>query len=106
MKIKPEFGQCANQILCPSCGSEYLHQIEVTAYFRHAEDSKTGRKTVCSGTEVYASSNASMDGCPGSRRDGLDIVFECESCEGHQVVNLVQDKGLTYLLARKEGSAA
>jgi hypothetical protein len=67
-------------LLCPGCEEAYLHQGAVTAYNR-GEDASHTRVTMVSDTG-YSDHLIPSDQCdnPSSRRDGIVIVFTCETC--------------------------
>lgn len=81
-------------LVCPSCGESYLHQTEVTTYWRD-EDANTGLRNISSAKRSLV--DDSMAGNPSDRRQGLTIRFDCESCDATPVLTIVQHKGNTFL---------
>lgn len=79
---------------CPSCKGEYLHQVEVVAYWG-GEDKGTGLKMVSSPERCFI--GTSMEGNPSPRRQGLTIRFDCESCSAELLLSVVQHKGQTLI---------
>ena len=91
-----------NNLVCPNCGSDYLHHQAVRIYNR-AEDEQNCRKTFVSND--YSQSSVVKDSIknPSNRRDGLTIDFTCESCSGAEVVAQLcvsQHKGRTQMFWR------
>ena len=67
------------QLSC-KCGSEYLHQRNVTIFHR-GEDGDSVTVIAQDGDKVETSKFPNDDTCnPSPRRHGLIIEFECESC--------------------------
>jgi len=81
-------------LLCPKCHCNNLHQTAVDVYFR-PEDAAHGIHTRVDLRGVKTDMNVS--GNPSARRSGLFITFECEQCEGNKMLNIYQHKGTTYL---------
>jgi hypothetical protein len=79
---------------CPNCKGDYLHQVEVIAYWC-AEDEKTGLKAVSSMDRCFV--ETSMKGNPSARRQGLTIRFECEACSAEPLLAITQHKGQTEI---------
>jgi hypothetical protein len=101
--VAPGYGGGDWNLLCPRCGSEFLHQAEVTVYSR-AEDDDVTVKTVVGldGAATAALVQSSASGNPSARRHGLAIRFWCEECgddRDHDGVELTiaQHKGVTAL---------
>jgi hypothetical protein len=99
------------QLTC-KCGSEYLHQRDVTIFHR-GEDGDNVTVIAQDGDKVETSKFPNDDTCnPSPRRHGLIIEFECESCSydfnntkigespkpiGNQRLAIYQHKGCTYM---------
>ena len=64
-----------DDLICPSCGCNNLHQTAVDTYFR-TEDAEQGIHTRVDLRGVKTDMNVS--GNPSARRSGLFITFECE----------------------------
>ncbi len=82
-------------LLCPACGSAYLHHYKVEVFRRDKEDADKGVHAVVWGSSVIVGN--SMKDNPSSRRDGLRILFSCEGCPSISEMTLVQHKGSTLL---------
>ena len=82
------------EVLCPRCGSQYLHQNKVEVWDRKGE-SQEGAHISTSNHSLSVDSDMSQN--PSDRRDATEITFWCEECEGGEsVLRLVQHKGITY----------
>ena len=68
-----------DELLCPVCGGNYLHQRAVHVFERDQEDSRDGNHVIVDGATVWA--DRCMYGNPSGRRQGLFIEFKCELCE-------------------------
>lgn len=97
--ISPEYGW----LLCPECGSHNLHQTATNVFDRPYEDAEIGSViSVDHETgEVHASTRSKLKGSPSSRRQGMTVVFSCESCPVASVLEIYQDKGSTYIKWRR-----
>jgi len=92
-----------DELECPGCGGRNLHHREVHVFERR-EDESTGVRTRIYGKETCV--DTSMNGNPSSRRDGLSIFFDCETCDALPVLNIFQHKGTTFLemsIPRRKG---
>jgi hypothetical protein len=85
-----------NPLLCPQCGNGNLHHGRVVVYDR-TEDAPKIRETVIDKTIAISMVPSSQSRNPSSRRDGLAIEFNCESCDGLSELTVEQHKGSTYL---------
>lgn len=93
------------QLKC-KCGSEYLHQTNITL-FERGEDGNTTTVIAQDGKTVQISDFPSDDTCnPSPRRHGLILEFWCEECgwDGEkermdivQRLAIFQHKGCTYM---------
>ena len=88
------------ELLCPRCGSNYLHSGEVRVYSRGEDDDETAVTTVRDGlsaTHMRPSGPAN----PSGRRQGIVVAFECEQCtgdpDGALELTIAQHKGNTFL---------
>ena len=96
--MQPSFGDYNEgygaELLCPKCGSNYLHHNTVDV-FECGEDANHGvHVTVADGQAVI---NGSLSGNPSSRRHGLNIYFWCEGCSAKSVLSISQHKGATLI---------
>lgn len=91
------------QLRC-KCGSEYLHQGNITI-FQRAEDEKITTVIAQNDKTVQVSDFPSDDTCnPSPRRHGLILEFDCENCGSWgdkpgqvQRLAIFQHKGGTYM---------
>jgi hypothetical protein len=84
-------------LICPDCGSTYLHHGTVEVFFRK-EDSPTVVHTEAfgQGANVEAKLNG-LSGNPSPRRGGVKITFSCEECSMINALQIIQHKGETEL---------
>lgn len=82
------------ELLCPSCGSNYLHH-DLVEVFECEEDATHGVHAILA--EGKAIFDTSLKGNPSSRRHGLLIRFWCEGCKATPVLSISQHKGNTYV---------
>lgn len=87
------------QLMC-KCGSDYLHQGNITI-FQRSEDDTTTTVIAQDNKKVEVSDFPSDDTCnPSPRRHGLILEFSCEWCsekDGVQRLAIFQHKGSTYM---------
>ena len=87
---------------CPSCRGDNLHQEEVTAFWRQ-EDGEQGLKVTskfspfCEPGNPTSSISTELEGNPSSRRDGLRVRFNCETCQEIPCLIISQHKGSTFI---------
>ncbi len=94
-------GLFAGELLCPLCGGEYLHQGAVEIFHHRTEDAEPVVLAIVEGIASDASDipNAGARN-PSSRRQGLLIHFDCETCNLLQsgiVLAFSQHKGRTFV---------
>ena len=82
------------ELLCPSCGGNFLHH-EVVEIFERSEDEEKGIHLKVA--EGQATIDNSLKGNPSARRHGLAIRFRCETCPSEPVFTLSQHKGSTHV---------
>jgi hypothetical protein len=82
-----------NIVKCPRCDYEFIHQLTVEV-FDHVEDQEHGLYVKVSQGEMNVMSELPV-GNPSKRRDGLRILFGCESCGQVSSLVIYQHKGLT-----------
>ena len=94
----PKFGEYHEgygaELICPSCGFNYLHHEKVEV-FERGEDATHGVHVTVADTK--ATCDTSHEGNPSARRHGLKIYFSCEGCAAKPVLSLSQHKGNTYV---------
>lgn len=84
-----------NELLCPECKGNYLHQDKVVVFNPEQEDAKEGVKVVVDGLKVAV--EPELDGNPSRRRQGMLISFWCEGCDANPVMTIAQHKGNTIM---------
>jgi hypothetical protein len=84
-----------NELLCPACGSGYLHQGKVVVFNPETEDAKEGVKVEVDGLKVRV--EPELKGNPSPRRQGLLIHFLCEECDEAPAMVIAQHKGNTIM---------
>ena len=84
------------KLCCPVCGDVWLHQSTVDVYVNLTTDrpSDTGIH-VTVGIPVQVDTDISKS--PSSRRNGLRIEFECETCGPVAPLAIYQHKGETFI---------
>lgn len=81
-------------LVCPNCGDEYLRHQSIGVYCRDKEGADSGLVTEISGGATTITRN--MDGNPSKRRDGIVIIFDCETCGHKSKMLIVQHEGQTF----------
>lgn len=96
--MQPEFEQyhegIGAELVCPGCGSNYLHHGKVEIFDR-SEDQSDGLHVVVGDQDVRI--DKVMTGNPSTRRHGLKIHMDCEQCKCEPVLIIYQHKGQTYV---------
>ena len=82
-------------LVCPMCGSTYLHQGIVEVFDRN-EDAAQGMHTVVSRNHTDVEYGP-LTGNPSGRRQGLIIAFLCEECGNLSMLEILQHKGETFV---------
>ncbi len=99
MQILESFGESVSYpaswyLVCPKCGMDCTHLKHSTLFFRHGEDSKKGFRIHSDGNTIAIGTDTENDN-PSVRRDGISLVFTCESgCVFR--LDIFQHKGPTY----------
>ena len=90
------------ELECPHCGENYLHQIKVDV-FQRSEDEESVFHVQVGNTRIAKTAvvNNNRSGNPSLRRNGLTITFSCETCEETPKLDLAQHKGCTLVTWRK-----
>lgn len=91
-----EDGARHSVLLCPRCGEETLHHGKVSVFDRPEDATVVTLTTVDAGV-VAVHPRANGEGNPSSRRDGVTIDFDCESCGDGITLRLAQHKGSTLI---------
>jgi len=89
---------------CPACGGNYLHHHGIS-YYNRSEDDERGdlvslKKIITDDKwsfDVSHQTNVLMKNCPSPRRDGMEILFNCEQCPAISSLAIYQHKGQTYI---------
>ena len=89
-----KFSESNTELLCPSCGSIFLHHDKVEI-FECREDERYGIHVVVSNGK--ATIDTSLEGNPSYRRHGLKIYFWCEECGAKPILSANQHKGSTLI---------
>ena len=96
----PEFDD--GMLICPVCGSNYLHQAQVRTIFRFREDGP-GLQTIHT-TDNRIETSFLEDKFIFGRRDVIYIYFNCEHCHvtktgalDYHTLRIEQHKGLTLM---------
>jgi hypothetical protein len=102
----PEIGPGGNAaegvLLCPACGSEYLHHSVVTVFDRGEDEVETivTESTPDSLVRTVLPSRECAN--PSDRRDGVAVRLWCEICPGPDFeLCIAQHKGQTLLTWRR-----
>ena len=86
-----------DELLCPDCGSNYLHQTSLRVMARTKGEDGPGTITSVAGDGAATIRSAASSELPG-RRDSVEILFWCEQCgedAPEKVLQLLQHKGNT-----------
>ena len=97
-----------NELLCPSCGGEYLHHYRIEVSDRGEDDDSVLFTSITTGTvpvgekppqfpvSVGPKSNPDSRN-PSARRQGLRVIFWCEGCAADLQLMISQHKGNTFV---------
>lgn len=96
------------QLICPRCGSGYMHQGDVVIHSRGEDADIETQTTVDSAGHVTTTREPSaLSDNPSSRRQGMVIRFECEGCgpepgdDDDLELTIAQHKGETHVMWRR-----
>ena len=67
-------------LCCPQCGGDRLHHGRVTVFHRIEDDEMITQTVVTGPTATVEAIPNSQTTNPGSRRDSIEIEFQCELC--------------------------
>lgn len=86
-------------LTCPGCGGNYLHHGMVVVFERDREDAPTRATSIDGGAVIVSPHSAPWVEArnPSSRRNGLSIQFECETCDARPMLTMAQHKGTTVI---------
>jgi hypothetical protein len=90
-------------LLCPNCGARNLHHAGVTIYDRQEDAKVTTVTRVGQGNTDQHLIKSDTCGNPSDRRDGLAILFYCETCPAISELMIWQHKGETRVQWRWVG---
>jgi Zn finger protein HypA/HybF involved in hydrogenase expression len=86
-------------LMCPCCGSSYMHHDFVDFYERQCEDGPSHLVRVKAAKEdsinLYSWDHPGKN--PSRRRDGIRIYFWCEDCDASVHLTIAQHKGCSFL---------
>jgi hypothetical protein len=106
-----EHYQGAISLCCPQCGGDCLHHGRVTVFHRIEDDEVITQTVVTGPTATVEAVPNSRTTNPSSRRDGIEIEFQCELCHWEKnsdfanqrmFLRIAQHKGKTLLEWRFE----
>ncbi len=114
LEMHPRFDTASGdaELLCPACGSNYLHHGTVTVFSNYEDQEETTVTEVSAASREEASvtkvttMQRAGSGTPSSRRDGLLIRFSCEGCHGTFDLGIAQHKGNTQVAWRPVSAKA
>jgi len=96
--MQPQFNPPHNgydsELLCPSCGGNYLHHGRVEVFERAEDEDKGIHVSVEDGKAII---DTSLTNNPSARRHGISIHFSCEGCSAKPVLTFAQHKGNTFV---------
>lgn len=97
IKFTTGSGSGRADMVCPRCGSAYLHHQSVTSFDRSEDAQVLSETTVSCGEAKMKMVDSSTSRNPSARRDGLEVVFTCVGCEEGRTLSLFisQHKGQT-----------
>ena len=88
-------------LLCPNCGSQYLHQQHIRVFTRLQEDGDAVRND----SDAFGCTSTSIRKSAPGRRDSVFIEFSCEECGENEIgdtqppklfyLSIMQHKGMT-----------
>jgi len=82
-----------NELLCPNCNDNYLHQVKVETVFRPEDQDGIRIVSGHAGTKTDIADASEITG----RRDVVKIGFVCECCSAEPELVIIQHKGSTKL---------
>lgn len=90
-------------LVCPSCGTDYLHHYHVTSYRREVDEGPVIHRNL----GKLRFNGERQEGCPSSRRGAVGVRLHCENCDDIHELCIVQHKGRTIIEIRRiHGSTA
>jgi len=95
--MKPVVDTTDNLLICPHCGSDYLHHGQVDVYTRTEDAETTVHTSVGRFTATVATVPSRSIHNPSSRRGSLSIMFWCEMCTEKSLLTIAQHKGNTHI---------
>jgi hypothetical protein len=106
--------QGAISLCCPQCRGDRLHHGRVTVFHRIEDDEMITQTVVTGPTATVEAVPSSPTTNPCSRRDAIEIEFQCELCHWknsdfanqRMFLRIAQHKGKTLLEWRFEGREA
>ena len=110
-----EHCQGAISLCCPQCRGDRLHYGRVTVFHRIEDDEMITQTVVTGPTATVEAVPSSRTTNPSSRRDGIEIEFQCELCHREKksdlanqrmFLRIARHRGKTLLEWRFEGREA
>ncbi|MDE4619650.1 hypothetical protein [Sinorhizobium meliloti] len=90
-----------SDLKCPNCGGSHLHHIKVAVYDRSEDAAQVTKTVVANGRASMDKVDSLSSGNPSTRRDGIVVSFECETCpagkDGPLELTIAQHKGSTEI---------
>lgn len=81
---------------CAHCGNDYTH-LEGFAWYRREEDDGVCSVAMSGKTGIPATIVMDNKYNPSPRRDGMHIIYSCESCGELSSLAIAQHKGQTHV---------
>lgn len=99
IRTKTGSGNGRADLLCPRCGSDYLHHNDVLVFDRREDAEAVTLTQVDAGSVSVSMAPSTAAGNPSMRRDGVTINFWCENCGENRPLqlHLAQHKGCTEI---------
>ena len=97
-----EHCQGAISLCCPQCRGDRLHHGRVTVFHRIEDDEMITQTIVTGPTATLEAVPNSRTTNPSSRRDGIEIEFQCELCHREKKSDLANQR-MFLRIARHQG---
>ena len=97
-----EHCQGAISLCCPQCRGDRLHHGRVTVFHRIEDDEMITQTVVTGPTATVEAVPSSQTTNPNSRRDGIEIEFQCELCHREKKLDLANQR-MFLRIARHQG---
>ena len=97
-----EYQQGAIGLCCPKCRGDRLHHGRVTVFHRIEDDEMITQTIVTGPTATVEAVPNSRATNPSSRRDGIEIEFQCELCHREKKSDLA-NRRMFLRIAQHQG---